>query len=498
MPNPLHDALLGPHRGNDRPFIETDAGAWLSFADIAGRTAQIANLLVARGLKPGDRVAVQAPKLPETLALYLASVQAGGVYLPLNTAYTLDELGYFLADAAPAVVVCEGRDAGAIGRLAGAAAVLTLDADGTGSLAAGADLQRADFPTVPRGPDDLAALLYTSGTTGRSKGAMLSHRNLVSNAAALVGLWRITEADTLIHALPIFHTHGLFVAVNTALIAGARLRFMAKFDLDAIFAALPGATMLMGVPTFYTRLLGDPRLTRAATAHMRLFVSGCAPLLAETHAAFAGQTGHQILERYGMTETNMIASNPYEGARVPGTVGFAIGDTEVKITDPGTGEALPPGRIGMIEVRGPNVFRGYWQMPQKTREELREDGYFLTGDLGVMDGEGRLAIVGRQKDLIISGGYNVYPKEIEEVLNRAPGVRESAVYGVPDADLGEAVAAAVVLEPGTAADAEALAAFVKAKLARFKQPKSYAFVPDLPRNAMGKVQKALLRDRAKG
>ena len=345
---------------------------------------------------------------------------------------------------------------------------------------------------MTRAPDDLAALLYTSGTTGRSKGAMMSHDNLLSNAAVLCDLWRITEADRLIHALPIFHTHGLFVAMNTCLLAGASVRFMGGFDADQILSEMPQSTMMMGVPTFYTRLLDHAALNREVVENMRLFISGSAPLLTETHTEFEARTGHRILERYGMTETNMITSNPYDGARVAGTVGYALPGCEVKITDGQT--TLGAGEIGMIEVRGANVFQGYWQMSEKTAEELREDGFFITGDLGVMDDTGRVSIVGRQKDLIISGGYNIYPKEIEDVINEVDGVVESAVFGVPDADFGEAVVAAVVIRTG-GVDAATIAAEVARQLARFKHPRRYEIMDALPRNTMGKVQKNLLRDQ---
>jgi malonyl-CoA/methylmalonyl-CoA synthetase len=346
---------------------------------------------------------------------------------------------------------------------------------------------------VDRGPDDLAGLLYTSGTTGRSKGAMMSHANLLSNALTLAEVWAFTDRDVLLHALPIFHTHGLFVATNVLLAAGGSMIFLPKFDLDAVFAALPEASTMMGVPTFYTRMLADPRLTREAVAHMRLFISGSAPLLAETHRAFEARTGHRILERYGMTETNMNTSNPYAGERRAGTVGPALPGVEVIVTDPETGAPLPPGAVGMIEVRGPNVFKGYWRMPEKTAADLRANGFFITGDLGRFDADGYLTIVGRQKDLIIAGGLNIYPVEVEEVLDAHPDVLESAVVGVPHPDLGEAVLAVVVPAPGRSPDPEALIAHAAQRLARFKLPRAVEIVPALPRNAMGKVQKAALR-----
>jgi malonyl-CoA/methylmalonyl-CoA synthetase len=382
--------------------------------------------------------------------LYLATIRAGGVFLPLNTAYTLAELGYFIADAEPRVVVCDPAKREGIETIAApiGARVVTLDARGQGSLMEAAEAQAPDFATVPRQGDDLAAILYTSGTTGRSKGAMLTQDNLVSNALTLRDHWRFTADDVLVHALPIYHTHGLFVATNCVLFSGARMIFLPRFDPDAVMAALPRATSLMGVPTFYTRLLQDPRLTREATAHMRLFVSGSAPLLAETHREWQAKTGHAILERYGMTETNMNTSNPYEGDRVPGTVGFPLPGVDLRIADPESGRVLPQGEIGMIEVRGPNVFQGYWRMPEKTAAEFRADGFFITGDLGRIDERGYVHIVGRGKDLIITGGFNVYPKEVETEIDGLPGVVESAVIGVPHADFGEGVTAVVVAQKG--------------------------------------------------
>jgi malonyl-CoA/methylmalonyl-CoA synthetase len=489
--NTLYDALIAPHANSDAAFMTFDDGATLSYAGFVGRVAQLAHVLADAGVKPGDRVVVQAPKLLDTIALYGAAVQAGAVYLPLNTAYTQSELTYFIEDAAPALVVCDARNDAEIADIcANSARVLTLAADGSGTLSTQANDQPTTFDTVARGPDDLAALLYTSGTTGRSKGAMLSHKNLLSNAQSLTDLWQITDTDRLIHALPIFHTHGLFVAMNTSLLAGAQVRFMTAFDAGTIIKEIPVSTMLMGVPTFYTRLLGDARLTRDLVANMRLFVSGSAPLLAETHTAFEDRTGHRILERYGMTETNMITSNPFDGERLAGTVGYALPGTEVEITD--NGEPVAAGEIGMIEVRGDNVFQGYWKMPEKTAEELRDTGFFITGDLGVKSEDGRISIVGREKDLIISGGYNIYPKEIEDVINDIDGVLESAVFGVAHADFGESVLATVVLEDASLT-ADAIAAAVEPHLARFKHPRRYIITDTLPRNAMGKVQKNVLR-----
>jgi malonyl-CoA/methylmalonyl-CoA synthetase len=418
------------------------------------------------------------------------------VFLPLNTAYTLAELAYFIGDAEPRVVVCNpGRREG-IASLPEArdARVVTLDAAGRGSLMEAAEGHGPDFATIPRAGDDLAAILYTSGTTGRSKGAMLTQDNLVSNALTLRDHWRFTADDVLIHALPIYHTHGLFVATNCVLFSGARMIFLAKFDPEAIMAALPRATSLMGVPTFYTRLLQDARLTREAAAHMRLFVSGSAPLLAETHREWQARTGHAILERYGMTETNMNTSNPYDRDRVPGTVGFPLPGVDLRIADPDTGRVLPDGEIGMIEVRGPNVFKGYWRMPEKTAAEFRPDGFFITGDLGKIDERGYVHIVGRGKDLIITGGFNVYPKEVEAEIDSLPGIVESAVIGVSHPDFGEGVTAVLVAEKGAEVREADVLRTLEARLAKFKLPKRVIVVPELPRNAMGKVQKNVLRE----
>ncbi|MSU89108.1 AMP-binding protein [Rhodobacteraceae bacterium 2CG4] len=495
MTNHLYDALFAPHRDNDAVFLRTGAGDAISYRAFVARAAQIAAVLTGAGVGAGDRVVVQAPKHPDMLALYAATLQCGAVFLPLNTAYTEAELSYFISDAAPGLVVCDAAAENRLAPIAAAAgaALLTLERGGAGSLQTRADAADAGVATVARAPDDLAALLYTSGTTGRSKGAMLTHDNLLSNARTLVELWRIARADRLIHALPIFHTHGLFVAINTALLAGAEMLFLETFDRDRILEALPAHTLMMGVPTFYTRLLADARLDADRCANMRLFVSGSAPLLAETHDAFAARTGHRILERYGMTETSMITSNPYDGARRAGTVGQPLDGVEVRLTD-ADGNPVPEGEVGMIEVRGPNVFKGYWNMPEKTAAELRSDGFFITGDLGQHSADGYLSIVGRARDLIITGGYNVYPGEIETVLNALPGIAESAVFGVPDADFGEAIVAAVVPADRTAPPEETLRDAVGAALARFKHPRHYWMLEALPRNAMGKVQKAQLRE----
>ena len=497
MSNTLYDALFAPNAGRDDPFLHLPDGSVLSYSDFLASAARYAHVLTDAGLEPGDRLAAQVEKSPEALALYAACVQAGVIFLPLNTGYTADEMSYFVENSGAAMLVCDPARSEALSPLAeaGGAALHTLAANGTGSLPEAGREKSDAFETVERGPDDLAAFLYTSGTTGRSKGAMLSHSNLLSNAEALKDLWRFTGDDVLLHALPIFHTHGLFVATNVILAAGGSLIFLPKFDLDAVMEKLPKATSMMGVPTFYTRLLGDDRFTREATSHMRLFTSGSAPLLADTHEAFEARTGHRILERYGMTETNMNASNPYDGERRAGTVGFPLPGVEIRITEAESTDEVAQGEVGRIEVRGPNVFQGYWQMPEKTADELREDGFFITGDLGSFDAEGYLQIVGRDKDLIISGGYNIYPKEIELVLDEQPGVLESAVIGVPHEDFGETPLAVLVPEPGATPDTDAIAEEVKTALARYKHPRGYVLIDELPRNTMGKVQKNELRER---
>lgn len=462
----------------------------VSFADVFAGAERMAAALVALGVLPGDRVAVQVEKTLRAVELYLGTVMAGGIFLPLNTAYTSAEIAYFLQDAAPRVVVCDPARAGEISELAGSAQLRTLDARGGGSMAV-AQAREAGFEPVARGADDLAAILYTSGTTGRSKGAMLSHDNLSSNAQVLRDHWRFTEEDVLIHALPIFHTHGLFVATNVALMAAASVVFLAKFDANAILEAMPAATCLMGVPTFYTRLLEDPRLDRERSANMRLFISGSAPLLVDTHAQWQDRTGHRILERYGMTETNMSTSNPYEGERRAGTVGLALPGVETRIRQ--EGQDVAKGAIGVLEVRGRNVFQGYWQMPEKTAEELLPDGWFITGDLAQIDDGGYISIVGRSKDLVITGGFNVYPKEVEAVIDQIDGISESAVIGVPHPDFGEAVVA-VVVPNDAAVHVDQITRPLELELASFKRPKRVVFVAELPRNTMGKVQKKALRD----
>ncbi len=500
MANPLYDHLFGVHAGKETPFLHLPDGQVITHAGFLDMTARISNALSGFRLEVGDRVAVQVEKSPEALALYAACAQSGLIFLPLNTAYTVAELTYFIENSGAKLLIC---DAGKEDELTAVTKKFdtrleTLNADGSGSLMRRALGMLTAFEPAKRSSEDLAAFLYTSGTTGRSKGAMLTQANLLSNAGVLAQEWRFTKDDVLLHALPIFHTHGLFVATNVVLASGGSMIFLPKFDLDDILRLMPKATSMMGVPTFYTRLLGDDRFTGELTAHMRVFISGSAPLLAETHEFFERRTGHRILERYGMTETNMNTSNPYDGERRAGTVGFPLPGIEVKITDTETGEPLPQGEIGMIEVRGPNVFKGYWQMPEKTAAELREDGFFITGDLGMFDQDGFVHIIGRGKDLIISGGYNIYPKELEMLLDDQPGVQESAVIGVPHPDFGETVVGILVPARDPAPDLDAIMASVQRSLARFKHPRKLILMDELPRNTMGKVQKNILRETFKG
>lgn len=482
--------------------IETEDGAYYSFSDIERASAMLAHLLVGAGLEPGDRVAVQVEKSPEALLLYLATVRAGFVYLPLNTAYRASELEYFLSDAEPKVVVTTPERFADVSRIAfkaGARQVFSLGERREGSLLARAAHYSDRFQTVDSAPGDLAAILYTSGTTGRSKGAMLTHDNLVSNARVLKEYWGWKQGDVLLHALPLFHVHGLFVAAHGALINGSKMIFLNRFDAARVLHYLPRVTVFMGVPTYYVRLLAEKGLSPEVCRSMRLFISGSAPLTEDVFRDFKARTGHTILERYGMSETVMLTSNPYDGKRLSGTVGKPLPGVTVRVVD-GAGQALGPDEIGGIEVKGPNVFTGYWRMPEKTREEFTADGFFKTGDVGKWgaagsEAAGYLSIVGRSKDLIITGGYNVYPKEIERYLDEMPGVAESAVVGIPHHDFGEAVTAAVVLKPGAHTDEATLIASLKQSIANFKVPKRIFFLDELPRNAMGKVQKNLLRER---
>lgn len=499
MTNPLFDTLFGQHLGNDDVFLYLADGQTISYNAFLQTTAQYAGRLTELGLVPGDRVAVQVAKSPQALAVYAACAQAGLVFLPLNTAYTADEVSYFVQNSGARILLCDQTKAADLAPIASTcgAALETLNEDGSGTFADRAKNLPKHFATVPRQDDDLAAFLYTSGTTGRSKGAMLTQANLLSNAQVLVSEWQFTSQDVLLHALPIFHTHGLFVATNITLLAGGKMIFLPSFKVEQIIKHMPNATAMMGVPTFYTRLLGATGFTKQLAKHMRLFVSGSAPLLAETHVQFENRTGARILERYGMTETNMNTSNPYEGERRAGTVGFALPGVEVKITNSKTGDALEQGEIGEIEVRGPNVFKGYWQMPEKTAEELRSDGFFITGDLGQIDQDGYLHIVGRNKDLIISGGYNIYPKEVELLLDEEEHVLESAVIGVPHPDFGETIVGILVADGESQPDLGVISANIAKSLARFKHPQKLIILPELPRNTMGKVQKNILRDQFK-
>jgi malonyl-CoA/methylmalonyl-CoA synthetase len=473
------------------PCIVVPNGPVVTYGEIDALSARIAHALVAAGCTPGDRVAVQTDKHWPVLPLYLATLRAGLVYLPLNTGYQRAELEHFFGDAEPRVVVCGSERLGIVAAAAHGAVVLTLDGGG-GELLDRAEAHPPTFATVPRAPDDLAAILYTSGTTGRSKGAMLTHRNLASNALALVDAWGFTRGDVLLHALPVYHVHGLFVAAHCVLLSGSRMLWLAKFDAREVMALLPKATVMMGVPTFYTRLLAEPSFGRTHTDNVRLFVSGSAPLLPETFDEFERRTDKRILERYGMTETGMNTSNPLDGPRLPGTVGPPLPGVSVRIVD-GDGAPCAPGTIGAIQVKGPNVLKGYWKLPDRTREEFTSDGWFRTGDMGEWTKEGYVRIVGRAKDLIITGGLNVYPKEVEERIDALDGVAESAVIGVPHPDFGEAVTAVVVAKPGHALTEGAIIGALKDEIASFKVPKRVFFVVDLPRNAMGKVVKAELR-----
>jgi malonyl-CoA/methylmalonyl-CoA synthetase len=499
MSNVLFDALFANHIGSEAPFLILPDGDVWSYQRFLETAAQYAHELEALGVGVGDRLAVQVQKSPEALATYAACLQAGVIFLPLNTAYTAHEMAYFIENSAAKLVLCDAKAETALRPVAQAAQaqLQVLNGDGSGFTSLAMQHPKSFQPRARSG-DDLAAFLYTSGTTGRSKGAMLSHDNLLSNAKTLCDALRFTAQDVLLHALPIFHTHGLFVATNICLLAGCSMRFYPAFDAKKLIQDMPMATTFMGVPTFYSRLLNEPNFTKSVTENMRLFVSGSAPLPTETHEAFESRTGHRILERYGMTETNMNTSNPYNAERRAGTVGFPLPGIELRIIDEITEELLFQGEIGMIEIRGPNVFQGYWNMPEKTAADLRENEFFITGDLGKIDARGYVHIVGRSKDLIISGGYNIYPKEIEQILDDVPGVLESAVIGVPHADFGETVLAVVVLRSGVTLRESDLAAEVAQKLARFKNPKFYQIIAELPRNTMGKVQKNLLRDMYKG
>lgn len=485
-------------KDDDAPCLIPPDGRRYTYDELERDSARYAALMVSLGLQPGDRVAVQLEKTPQALLLYLGCLRAGCVFVPLNTAYQRGEIAYFLGDATPSLFVCRPQAtamAEALAAESGVARIMTLADDGSGEFADEAARMPDRFDTAVRADDDLAAILYTSGTTGRSKGAMLSHGNLASNALVLHRYWGWRQGDVLLHMLPIYHVHGLFVAVHCALLNGSPMLFEPRFDAVRALALLPQSTVFMGVPTYYTRLLGEPAMSAEVCRGMRLFISGSAPLLPDTFAEFRRRTGHTILERYGMTETGMLTSNPCDGERRGGTVGLPLPGTEVRVVDD-EGKPCAAGEIGNIEVAGDNVFSGYWQMPEKSKEEFSADGFFKTGDMGRLDADGYVSIIGRSKDLIITGGLNVYPKEIESAIDALPGIAESAVIGVPHPDFGEAVAAVVVCVRGTPQPtSEQVIDALKEQLASFKVPKSVHFVQDLPRNTMGKVQKNLLRDR---
>lgn len=497
----MNQNLYGVLRGAfshrlDQDFLRAPGGESQTYRNVVERSARFAACLREAGAEPGERVVVQVDKSTDAIATYLACLRLGAVYMPLNVAYTSDELSYYLEDAAPRVFIGRPEDesrTSPVARACNVRSTLTLGTNGDGSLAAHAKTENPDDVVVARASSDLAAMLYTSGTTGKPKGAMITHGNLVTNARALLETWRWQPDDVLLHALPVFHVHGLFVALHCAMLGGSPVEFLPKFDTDVVRAALPRATVMMGVPTFYTRLLAAPGFGRDECAHMRLFISGSAPLPETVFRAFAERTGHTVLERYGMTETGILTSNPVDGERIEGTVGFALPGVETRVVDH-DGKPCAPTETGGVEVRGAGVFAGYWNNPQKTKAEFRGDGWFRTGDLGTRSDDGRITLVGRSSDMIISGGYNVYPKEIELCLDELPGVVESAVVGLPHPDFGEAVAAFVVRDASTP-EPDALGRALEGRLARFKHPKLYVFIDDLPRNAMGKVQKAALRKK---
>jgi malonyl-CoA/methylmalonyl-CoA synthetase len=488
MPDDLYSRFSQSFfRFADRPLIETDERTY-SYAEIERAAARLASRLTDLGLAPGERLLVQTAKSVEALVLYIACVRAGAIYLPLNVDYTEAELEYFVADAGPVLAVCEPAGVALFERIGGGALTVRTLAQ------LFADLPEAEAPPVPRAADDIAAILYTSGTTGKPKGAMLTNANLVSNGETLIDIWRFTPEDRLIHMLPIFHVHGLFVAMHCIIFSGACAIFLPKFDSATATRHMGNASVMMGVPTFYIRLLGDHAFTREVASKMRLFVSGSAPLSADIHRAFEERTGHRVLERYGMTETGMLTSNPYHGERRAGFVGLPLPGVGLRIAEFETGKVLPQGEVGIVEVKGPNIFRGYWKNPEKTAAEFRADGFFITGDMGVVAPDGYVQLVGREKDLIITGGLNVYPAEVEALLDDRADVAEAAVIGVPHPDFGEAVVA-VVQPVEDVFDEAGVAAALRRDLAGFKCPKAIIAVPELPRNTMGKIQKKLLRER---
>ena len=497
MTNILYDKVFGSNLDNNKIFLQTEEEQ-VSYKNFTILTNKIANILVSQGLNPGDRVAAQVEKSITQLALYAATIKAGGVYLPLNTAYTPHELNYFISNARPKIIVTAKDTMGDLEKLFSSAQAifLTLNADGTGSLGDKLNIAEANFKAASRSEQDLAVIMYTSGTTGKSKGAKLTHQNLTSNCEVLEKSWEFSNNDVLLHMLPTYHTHGLLVACNLLAMVGGSMIFLPKFNVENALKWIPKATSMMGVPTYYTRLLDSPKFNKNLSKNIRLFISGSAPLSADTHKMFKKRTGLSILERYGMTETNMSTSNPYRGKRIAGTIGKPLPGVEIRITDRLTGKVLPDNNIGVIEQRGENVFSGYWEMPEKTRESFTPDNFFITGDLAKRDKNGYITLVGRDSDMIISGGLNVYPKEVENHIDQIHEVRESAVIGVPHPDLGEGVVAVVDLKEKLI-DQKKIEDNLKPKLAKFKQPKYYIFVEELPRNAMGKIQKASLREQFK-
>ena len=496
MINSLYSNLIEPNLENNKTFLKLDDGTEISYKNFIALSSKIAHKLTNLGLKVGDHILVKSPKCKETLSLYLTSILTGTVFFPLNSNYTLNETIYFIEDSKPSFLICESAEVESIRRICDniGCKILSLNADGEGEVTN--NLEKFDnlFKPNYRTNDDLAALLYTSGTTGKPKGAMITQENLVSNARQLIILWNMKTNDTLIHSLPIYHTHGLFVAINTSMMSGATIRFIKNFNIDLVIEAFKYSTLMMGVPTFYTRLLKDKRLDKSITQNMKLFISGSAPLLTETHKDFYNATGHQILERYGMTETNMNTSNPFNGERKAGSVGKPLKDINIRINKTKGEDDTIYSEIGIIEINGPNVFKGYLNNPKKTQEAFTEDGYFITGDIGYFDEDGYLFISGRQRDLIISGGFNIYPKEIEDVINQHKCVIESAVFGIKDNDLGEVpIAAVVMINDNT--EIKDLAVFVENNLVKYKIPKKYVVLNELPKNIMGKVQKNILKDK---
>ena len=493
LTNILYDKIFGSNLKNNKIFLYTEREE-VSYKNFTTLTNKLANILVSQGLKPGDRVAVQVEKSVTQLGLYAATIKAGAVYLPLNTAYTPHELNYFLSNARPKIIICASDTTGKLEKLYSSkqAIFLTLNANETGSLREKLKSSASSFKAANRTNQDLAVIMYTSGTTGKSKGAKLTHQNLSSNCAILEKSWEFSKNDVLLHMLPTYHTHGLLVACNLLAMVGGSMIFLPKFNVQDALRWIPKATSMMGVPTFYTRLLDNPKFDKNLSENIRLFISGSAPLSANTHTMFKKRTGLSILERYGMTETNMSTSNPYRGKRIAGTIGKALPGVEIRITDRVTGEVLPDGSIGVIEQRGENVFSGYWEMPEKTQDAFTPDNFFITGDLAKRDKNGYLTLVGRDTDMIISGGLNVYPKEVENLIDELEEVLESAVIGVPHPDLGEGVVAVVVLRRKLL-DPKKIQETLQPKLAKFKQPKFFIYLEKLPRNAMGKIQKAALR-----